>query len=240
MIGQAALVSTRAVDIPRTPMNDDEPTREALAVAYQAIRADLEELVPALVALGYRFQRVPLENLTESNYSTVGRRTYLEVAHEPPPLALDMWWQTVGAVDLVGDFTALIPEDTPTTAKYNNGRYLDALVVDGVEHAIRETYHQTRHGGESDGADAYVDVAPDFVHKAGYSGAGPVHFRLPAPADPVLIDDNEWWPHGLTFTEMVTVSMSWAGLPGLRTFMSVPPELDALLAHFSDRYGSNT
>lgn len=233
-------MSTGHVHIPRVLTNDDGPTRDALAVAYEAIRTDLEELVPALQTLGYRFRGVPLQNLAESNYLAVGRGAYLQVAHEPPPLALDLWWQTVGAVDLVGDFTALIPEATATTVMHTNGRYLDAFFVDAVEDAIRETYHRSRNGGESDGTDAYVDVAPDFVHKAGYSGAGPVHYRLPAPADPLLIDENEWWPHGFTFTEMVRVTMSWAGLPGLRTFGAVPGELDDLLTHYGQRYGRIT
>jgi hypothetical protein len=156
---------------------------------------------------------------------------------DDPPVALDLWWQHVGAVDLVGDFTALIPEETRTIDPYNNGRYLDALSVMDVDRATRETHWQTWNGGETDGTDAYVDITADFVSKAGYSGAGAVCFYVPAGPDPMLQGDNDAWPSGVTFTEMVKVSMSWAALPGLRNFVEVPSELRHLVDYYGQRYG---
>jgi hypothetical protein len=105
----------------------------------------------------------------------------------------------------------------------------DPLVVEPLRGDDAEAYRYfgSDDNGESDedgwGGRYAVDVAPDAIHKSGYSGGGPYQILLPnAAADAPLLDSE--YP---TFVAYLRASFRWGGFPGLGRY-PIPTELARL------------
>jgi hypothetical protein len=75
---------------------------------------------------------------------------------------------------------------------------------------------------EMEGSGPYeVVIAPDVVHKTGYSGGSPYYICFPDPAaDAPLRGDEDYG----TFIEYLRVCFRWGGFPGLRASAKPPRE----------------
>ncbi len=56
-----------------------------------------------------------------------------------------------------------------------------------------------------------MDLAPDYLHKAGVSGGPPYGMALPNPGVEGLL---LWERHQTTFVSYLRICMRWAGMPG--------------------------
>ena len=68
----------------------------------------------------------------------------------------------------------------------------------------------------------WIDIAPDVVHKANVSGAGPVAMSGAAPRfDSVLVGQAG----SLTLLSYLRVAFDWGGFPGFEYIADAPTEL---------------
>lgn len=119
------------------------------------------------------------------------------------PLALKLFWQRVGSVDLCG----FHPE-------WKGCAYPDPLVVYPPSVAIQELDGFLADKEERLRTDFpyVVPVAPDPKHKADVSGGMGYDLTVPAIADDPPLND-EW--HHATFVAYLELALQWAGFPGL-------------------------
>jgi hypothetical protein len=167
----------------------------------------LERLVRALQLSGYVFEDPagvlpgPLPDVDE----TLAK---VERLVGPPPAALMAFYRCVGSVDLRGGHPAWLGCEYP-----------DPLVVHPVTAVLweAEAYTQLEDPKRdylSESGACRAPIAPDPVHKAGFSGGMWYGVDVPNPlADPIVLEE----PQGLPFTEYLDFVLSWGGFPGLAT-----------------------
>jgi hypothetical protein len=198
----------------------DPLAADALAVAGETMRrvaANVGTVVTRLLEMGYRFT------------TPDGRSRPAKAAHVPPaprdsrhlqrlekavgalPLSLRVFYEVVGAVDLIGRHPTLAPPDGTIAP--------DPLVVASVAELESEA--------ESWDEDDVVILAPDDLHKANTSGGDPYAIAVPDEnADAVLLNER----HDLHFVDYLRLCFRFGGFPGYEGQDEVPAEIDTLRA----------
>lgn len=208
---------------------DPEIYEEVLLVMQtlmRRVRFNIEQIIPRLQTMGYLFHKggfwdnVPPEKKRslKQTYSVfqspttemLQQVTALEQLTGPLPLSLNIWYQEVGSVNLVG----LFPSN-----KREYGPVLDPLWVNPADVALQQVTSLTKVGLWEE--DPLLILAPDCYHKYGYSGAGSYNIALPCKMlDTALLDE----PHHTTFVNYLRVCLRWGGFPGLEQESRLSPE----------------
>lgn len=159
-------------------------------------------LVKRLTEIGFRFERPSaVFPGPEGSLSSPIARIEREVG--TVPLALKLFWQQIGSVDLCGSH----PE-------WEGCDYPDPLVVYPSSVAIQELDEFLADKEERLRCDFpyLVPIAPDLYHKADVSGGMWYNVTVPALADDPPLND-EW--HHTTFVNYLEFTVRWGGFPGL-------------------------
>lgn len=219
-------------------VRDDWVYAEALSVARATMRRarhNIETLIPRLEAVGYHLGydwlaedersfaigQPPAFAPPQSDAPT--RLVELEALAGPIPLSLRAWYETVGAVNLVG--TA--PQG------WRLDERADPLYVYPIEDVLAEyaewnaahtTWELDKTLDKSyDPGPFRVPIAPDYYLKYRISGGMWYHIVLPNPAVDAVLEAER---HAARFVTYLRLCFRWGGLPGLDPTADVPaPEL---------------
>jgi hypothetical protein len=204
---------------------------DALAVARETMRRaryNIEQLIPRLHEVGYHLGYDWLEadersfadgqppNFSPPRSDAQERIAELESEAGALPLSLRAWYETVGAVNLVGATPELRPLD----------EFTDPLYIFPIEDALAEcadwnASHTAWAAGDgtNDPGPFRVPIAPDYLHKYNISGGMWYHIVLPnRSADAPLQAER----HSGMFVEYLRVCFRWGGLPGLERSNELP------------------
>jgi hypothetical protein len=159
-------------------------------------------LVKRLAEHGFQFER-PAEVFPGPETGAAAAITRIEREVGVLPLALKLFWQRVGSVDLCGSH----PE-------WDGCDYPDPLVVYPPSVAVQELDEFLADKEERLRCNFpyLIPVAPDDYHKADVSGGMWYNVSVPSVADDPPLND-EW--HRMTFVAYLEVAVQWAGFPGL-------------------------
>lgn len=175
---------------------------EARAVARETmrrVRANVERLVELLPAIGYAFDEEPF---VPAAAGAPEELDVLEGRIGRLPLALRVWFEEVGQVNLNGRHPAW------------TFKYPDPLVVQApVDYLMSEfeEWEEDR-GTEWDQGPVFeVPIAPDYLHKADVSGGAPYSLAVPnAGVDGPLLGE----PNQTTFVRYLRLAFRVAGMSG--------------------------
>jgi hypothetical protein len=137
------------------------------------------------------------------------RVAQLEDRFGPLPLALGMWFDMVGEIDLTGVHPKLscYVERFPDDEQGPSGCPLFVACftsADDIEMYIED-------GEEPPYA---LEIAPDECHKSNYSGGGAMAVLIPAPGiDAKLVSEDAW--DGMYFLDYLRLCFRYGGFPGL-------------------------
>ena len=180
---------------------------EASEVAQEMMRRakrNVDHLHQALAESGYRFEMGDAA-LAPPQPDIDARIADVERAVGPMPLAVRVWLQEVGNVNLIG------------THPEWHFEYSDPLVVECAIDGVVEDYEYRKKMGwfALAGTDRLpLYLAPDYLHKADISGGAPYGIDLPAPGVDAMWDNDEAHS-GLTFVEYLrSALLEWGGFPG--------------------------
>src|SRR5579872_2703883 len=136
----------------------------------------------------------------------------LEKAAGVLPLSLRVFYEVVGAVNLIGSHPSLAPERGTVCP--------DPLVVFGIDDVLEEVRERLE---DEDGEGTSIAIAPDDLHKADTSGGDPYEIQLPNPgADAVLHNER----HHLLFVDYLRLCFRFGGFPGYEGIdLGVPAEI---------------
>jgi hypothetical protein len=125
------------------------------------------------------------------------------------PLALKLFWQRIGSVDLCG-----ANPDWQVSSGANWDDYTDPLVVFPPSIAIEELEEFIADKAERLRCKLpyAIPIAPDYHHKANVSGGMWYNVSVPAVADDPPLND-EW--HRTTFVSYMELALQCGGFPGL-------------------------
>lgn len=189
---------------------------DAMEVARETMQRaneNVESLILRLKALGYRFGTFADGGFTPTRPHRPPTKTSLlklrrlERLAGPLPLSVQVWYETVGGVHLVGQ------------APWGEMAVLsDALVVDPIDgplYSVQEWLEEWE-GVPTEliptDEPCLAWLAPDEYHKEDISGGPPYSYVLPNPsADAFLY--HEW--HETTFVAYLRECFACGGFPGL-------------------------
>jgi hypothetical protein len=218
-------------------VHDDCIYADALSVARETMRRarhNLKLLVSRLDEVGYHLgydwlredERVfaerqpPVFALPKAD--VLARLSDLERLAGSLPLSLRAWYETVGAVNLVG----------AAPRQWRMQEELDPLFVYPIEAALAEyaewkVDHLAWAGDErNDPGPFRVPIAPDSLHKYNVSGGMWYHIVLPNPDMDAPLQAEH---HADMFVAYLRRCFRWGGLPGLEAAPHVPPSTLAFL-----------
>jgi len=194
---------------------DADCRAEAIAVARETMTrvarcADLlaERLAAkGWVALTGRLRWLP----SESDKGIINAIEQFTGAALPP--SLSGFWNEVGGIDFVWNY-----EKAERAPDFGLGLALvemDPLHVCPPAHTtyLLEEWKERRSQVDPDLDDPWnLDLAPDYLHKANFSGGAPYGSALPyLGADPVFVNEV----HELPFVEYLRLAFRWGGFPRL-------------------------
>jgi len=205
-----------------TPKRGRRPGKKSLAKLETELRRLAEEIATIAASLterGYVFVGTPLSPRAPD---FADKLQALEGRIGAVPASLQLFWKTVGAVDLRGhdpswERTTFYtrPEDEPLWLS-------DPLCVYSIDVALEEALDS-----DFDAADVLPDdhyglvISGDAMAKAGYSG-GVLLLRTPNPRLDATVE-----PTGQTVLEMIQHAVRWRGFPGFAHTVGRPPEIGA-------------
>lgn len=182
-----------------------EDRQEASRVARRTMRRarrNIERLVELLPSVGYVFDMRDGQAVFEPPSLTITEELdHLEGEVGVLPISLRCWYEEVGRVNLVGHHPGW------------NFEYHDPIVVDAPVDFVLAEYGAWQEGrGTERGQGGFtIAVAPDFLHKANYSGGPPYELEVPnSGVDGPL----RWERHQTTFVNYLRIAFRWAGCPG--------------------------
>ena len=181
---------------------------ENIATFVRELPARLGSLVRYLRESGYQFEK--RDEVLPGPVANLDRQIELvERIVGPIPLALVHFYRVVGSINLTG----FHPD-------WHGCDYPDPLLVYPIDAAVAEAeqYAELKDPKAeywaSDSGVFRAPLAPDAIHKAGFSGGMWYGVEIPnASADPVVLEE----PNALPFTDYLQFALSWGGFPGLAT-----------------------
>lgn len=234
---------------------------DARAVARETMmraRANVELLVERLTALGYHFVSdalgdAPTPHVRPSPESLAALRA-LEDEFGSLPLAIETWYEVVGAVDFMGSYPglsayeridpnnllmshqgqpvrmSLFPQPHivgPASAsdlQPNQDPTSDPLVVWPAIEALADEEPES---DDEDEPAFSLGFAPDALHKANVSGGDGPHIGFGDAGMDAPMSGDDW--NGTPFVAYLRAVFVWGGFPGLRDEPNPPRELLAQL-----------
>ena len=201
------------------------PGADARAVAeetMQRVRENVERLRGGLPEIGYRFAR-PDAVLVPPAPDAVAQLDRLEAAVGAIPLALRVFCEVVGTVDLSGSHPEWPHE------------LLDPLMVEvSVDYTLDTREDMIAEGELRPDEPFDIELAPDDLHKADISGGAPYAVRVPDAGVDALV---YWEVHQTTFVNYLRTVTRFAGMGGMSPIqrhghdpLPVPPEIARLAA----------
>lgn len=162
-----------------------------------------------LPTLGYHFKR-PSAVFPGPEPGTEDAIARIEQEIGILPLALKIFWRSVGSIDL----TAYYKTSRPVEYLWPGCEYPDPLVVYPPSAAIEELdeFLGDREVRLQEDIPYVVPIAPDDAHKDNVSGGMWYNLSVPAIADDPPLND-EW--HQTTFVSYLELAVRWGGFPGL-------------------------
>jgi hypothetical protein len=182
--------------------------REVAFETMRRVRRNCERIISRLQTYDYVFGTYPdgtrrsynVEPLTPPSDQMQADCDELESVASPLPLSLKVFWEEVGAIDLVGMHPS-----------WPDG--LDPLVVDPPEAALAMLYEVEEYEEETEGARLFAGLSPDDLHKDNVSGGGPYGLYLPN----LSVDFKfKFERHNMFFVQYLRLAiLRWGGFPGL-------------------------
>jgi hypothetical protein len=128
------------------------------------------------------------------------------------PLSLRVFYEVVGAVDLLGSHPSINPPKGTICP--------DPLVVFPLEDVLAGAEEMSEEGDD----DIRLQLAPDDIHKAGESGGEPYEIAIPdVRMDGEFLNER----HGLFFVDYLRLAFRFGGFPGYEGY-DPPPEVGQL------------
>ena len=138
----------------------------------------------------------------------------------PLPPSLNSFWNKVGGIDFVWDY-----RKAQRAPDFGLGLALvemDPLYVAPPAHTVYLLKEWKERQSEVDpdlDDPCNLDLAPDYWHKANFSGGSPYGVELPyLGADPVFVNEV----HQLPFVDYLRLAFRWGGFPRLEQHISSP------------------
>jgi hypothetical protein len=193
---------------------------DANAVARETMRRvadNINAIVGRLQGHGYDFARYPDGSLIPFNFGPLAhphgelRKQIVDLENlvGTVPLSLKAFWETVGAVSLVGCHSLGWPQ------------YTDPLVVEPPEVCIsvyQEWLADAEEFGTANIEPFIAPISPDVFHKDNVSGGAPYGLHLPNAAVDVELRNQS---RQMTFVSYLRFSLlEWGGFPGLASLNS--------------------
>ena len=206
-------------------VNDIHCRKEAENVLHEIMRRsrfNVEKIVAKLSAGGYEFVYpedvlvFPLPNLKERIEQLERNGVFL-------PLSLKMWFEIVGAVNLMGSHS-----DWPVPAYLSNPLledrepwYTDPLVVEDslLDDAFKNWQFRAQVVTEGSELPCRVEISPDASHKANISGGASYELSIQDPSVDTRLSNE---PHDVNFVDYLRIAFSWGGFPGTETIKEFP------------------
>jgi hypothetical protein len=178
------------------------PKTMTLEGRINAVGESIRLLVKRLTERGFVFER-PAEVFPglESGAAEAIARIEREVGEVP--LAMKLFWQKVGSVDLCGFHPDWKGCDNPDALVV----YPPSVAIHELEEFLSDKEERLRHDFPY-----LIPIAPDDLHKIHVSGGMWYNVSVPAVADDPPLN-NEW--HRTTFVNYLETAVQWAGFPGL-------------------------
>jgi hypothetical protein len=167
-----------------------------------AIGQGIERIVDRLNALGYQFAN-PSAVLPGPEPDTCDAIARIECEIGPLPLALKLFWQRVGSVNLIGHHPQWEGCDYPDSLVI----FPASLAIEELDSFLEDREERLRHNYPYE-----VPIAPDAKHKQDVSGGPPYTIAVPAVADDPPLQSE---PHNTTFVSYLELALRWGGFPGL-------------------------
>lgn len=176
---------------------DHQMARAVAAETMQRARRNVERLIEMLPTIGYQFTEAEL--LVPPSPHVIGELATLEARIGAMPLSLRAWYEEVGEVVLVGTHPDWDLE------------YDDALEVRAPGYWVLSEFEEWERRPEEERRPYfYIELAADFISKAGYGG-GTYMMEVPDPgADGWFLEER----HDTTFVDYLRIAFRWGGLPG--------------------------
>ena len=136
----------------------------------------------------------------------------MEISGAPIPPTLLAFWNVVGGINFVWDYTSGDPPDLGVALPMDE---MDPLCVDPPS-TITDQFDNWEDQKRSCPEESlYIYLAPDYLAKANVSGGPPYGIEVPfMGADPVFFSKN----HALPFVDYLRLAFKWAGFPGLEDY----------------------
>lgn len=136
-----------------------------------------------------------------------------DISGAPVPPTLLAFWRVVGGINWVWDYNA--PVAQPDLGFTLPPEEHDPLCIDAPEvitYLFDEWIYQKQEYKPDLTSQFMIDLAPDYLHKADYSGGSPYCIEVPfLGADPMLAEER----HKLPFLDYLRLAFRWSGFPGL-------------------------
>lgn len=159
-------------------------------------------LVKRLAERGFDFER-PAEVFPGPERGAAEAIARIEREVGGVPLAMKLFWQNVGSVDLCGFHPEWQGCDNPDALVV----FPPSVAIDELDEFLSDKEERLRHRFPY-----LIPIAPDDLHKIHVSGGMWCNVSVPAVADDPPLND-EW--HRTTFVAYLEEAIRWAGFPGL-------------------------
>lgn len=195
---------------------------EALAVAHETmtrVRNNVELLFQRLKDLNYQFLYPEMAYIAPQP-ETINLIQKLEGQGGILPISVRVFFEEVGSVYFLGAHPKLSERiDIKIEQPYEMHVYSDPIAITPPDSDELESYEiDVSFDTENIDEDGQIitpyslEIAPDEVHKAGYSGGGPYEIYFPDLAIDAPLQN---WSKKVTFVEYLRICFQWGGFPGL-------------------------
>jgi len=194
---------------------------QAVSIAEEMmlrVKANTTTLRQTLITAGARIEKSG-SPLVPQDYE------FLTDRFGPLPLALDVFYRTIGSIDLIPSHDYNYGE---VTLEEVDGIWLIALDPLQVASAVLFEYEVEEYMEEDDDEFPFeLSFSPDFLHKQDISGGMPYSVFLPPPTpqdalDPLVQNER----HDLSFVNYLRYCFRWGGFPGLDVMEMKDEEID--------------
>lgn len=208
------------VNLAPQKLSSSDLYEECIAVAeaiMARVNANTNTLRQILISAGARIAKEGTP-LNPQDYK------YLTDKFGPLPLALDVFYRTLGSLDL----TPARDYNYGEVSLEEDGIWLIALDPLQVESATNFEFLVEEYIEQDEDDEPFeLSFCPDFLHKQDISGGMPYSIQLPPATPQDALDPPVLWErHELTFVNYLRYCFRWGGFPGLDILELKDDEID--------------
>lgn len=197
----------------KLPMADDALRLEAEAVADETMKRvarNADIVAQQLANAGWEALTGELRNAPEADDQKF-IASVEALTGAPIPISLASFWKIVGGIDFVWNYE--VDRYPPDLCESVDLVEADPLYISPVRHSL---YHLElwfeQPPDRAAGEPWFLDLAPDYLHKANISGGAAYGAELPVHwADFTFANER----HNLKFIDYLRLAFRWGGFPGL-------------------------